>query len=101
MGSGPRSVLIVEPRAHHPKGYFPGRGAELATAYAELGYHVELLTDLGWSHDPEHRNPPFTVRPWRGWAHRLRHRCHNEWLSTALLVLEVRACVRRMESSPE
>ena len=43
MPATPRSVLIVEPRAHFPNGHFPRRCAELATAYAELGRVLEFL----------------------------------------------------------
>ena len=63
--AAPRSVLIVEPRAHFPNGHFPRRCAELAVAYAELGYRVELLTSLGWALDSEYPTPPFAVRRWR------------------------------------
>jgi hypothetical protein len=99
--TGPRSVLIVEPRAHYPNGHFPRRCAELATAYAELGYRVELLTSLGWALDAEYPAPPFAVRRWRPWARRLRRRYHDPWLFTALLLVEVRACVRAMTPHPD
>ena len=101
MHAAPRSVLIVEPRAHFPNGHFPHRGAELATAYAELGYRVELLTSLGWAFDFEYHTPPFAVRRWRPWARRLRRRYHGPWLFTALLLAEVRACVRTMTPRPD
>jgi glycosyltransferase involved in cell wall biosynthesis len=101
MQTAPRSVLIVEPRAHFPNGHFPRRCAELATAYAELGYRVELLTSLGWALDAEHPRPPFAVRRWRPSARRLRRRYHDPWLFTALLLAEVRACVRTMTPRPE
>jgi hypothetical protein len=91
MQAAPRSVLIVEPRAHYPNGHFPRRCAELATAYAERGYRVELLTSLGWALDAEYPTPPFTVRRWRRWARRLRRKYHDPWLFTVLLVLDVRA----------
>lgn len=101
MRAGPRSVLIVEPRAHYPNGHFPRRGAELAAAYAELGYRVDLLTSLGWALDADHPTPPFSVRRWRQPARRLRLRFHDPWLFTILLVVEVGACVRSMFPKPD
>ncbi|HEY3673354.1 MAG TPA: glycosyltransferase [Acidimicrobiia bacterium] len=101
VGAEPTSVLVAEPRAHYPNGHFPNRCAELATAYAELGYRVELLTSLGWARDQTYPTPPFTVRRWRRWARRLRRKYHDPWLFTVLLAIEVRACVQTMVPRPD
>ena len=94
-------MLIVEPRAHYASGHFPNRCAELATAYADLGFRVELLTSLGWARDHEHPHPPFTVRRWRRWARWLRTRFHDPWLFTLLVAVEARACAQRMVPRPD
>jgi glycosyltransferase involved in cell wall biosynthesis len=66
-----RSVLIVEERAHHATGHYPVRFAQLAEAYAELGFHVEVLTERGWAHRAA--DPPFTVHQF-GWTARASQR---------------------------
>jgi glycosyltransferase involved in cell wall biosynthesis len=108
--TAPRSVLVVEEHAHWPNGHFPVRCAQLASAYAELGYRVELLTSEGWSRDREHAQPPFTVRRYRALARRLRrlavhgqerHPALAHVLGTVLLVGEARACARRMVPAPD
>ena len=101
MGTGSRRVLIVESRAHVPSGHFAVRGAQLAEAYVDLGYRVELLTSLGWAREHEHPSPPFAVRRWRPWAQRLRRRTEQPWVITLVEAIEIRARVRRAASPPE
>jgi hypothetical protein len=107
MAVGTRSILIVEELAHWDNGHFPVRCAQLAEAYAELGYRVELLTSEGWSRDTEHPQPPFAVRRYRRgtrWMRRLvacgdgpgRHQ-----LLTAALVFEARAAAQQMVPAPD
>lgn len=56
----PGGVLIVEEQAHWEHGHFPVRFAQLATAYAQLGYEVEVLTTWGWARKPV-EDQPFVV----------------------------------------
>src|SRR3954468_2061418 len=98
MGAAPRSVPIVESRAHIPNGHFSARCAQLAEAYAELGCHVELLTRAGWARADEHPTPPFTVRTWRAWTRAFR-RTERPWIVTLLEAIEIRGCARR--SNPD
>jgi glycosyltransferase involved in cell wall biosynthesis len=109
-GAEPRSILIVEELAHLPNGHFPVRCAQLATAYAELGHRVELLTSKGWSRDGEVAQPLFTLRRYRPLARALRRRAtewrgHRAALATLLLayvlVREAEACARRMVPEPD
>jgi glycosyltransferase involved in cell wall biosynthesis len=67
-----RSVLIVEENAHWPFGHSPERFAQLATGFADLGCHVEVLTAWGWVRADEHPEPPFRVREYSGAAHFVR-----------------------------
>jgi glycosyltransferase involved in cell wall biosynthesis len=102
-----RSILIVEELAHWDNGHFPVRCAQLAEAYAELGYRVELLTSEGWSRDAEHPQPPFAVRRYRRvtrwvrrWLARGDRRARHQLLTLAL-VLEARAAARQMVPTPD
>jgi glycosyltransferase involved in cell wall biosynthesis len=47
-GSSVTEVLLVENRAHVPRGHFPTRFLVLAEAVTELGHPVEVLTAAGW-----------------------------------------------------
>jgi glycosyltransferase involved in cell wall biosynthesis len=100
MVAGPRSVLIVESRAHIANGHFSARCAQLAEAYAELGYDVELLTRVGWARADEHPAPPFTVREWRPWTRPFR-RTERPWVVTLLEAIEIRGCARRPAGGPD
>lgn len=62
------SVLIVEELADWPNGHFSVRFAQLAQAYVDLGYDVDVLTSVGWRRSREqsvpfsvHRFGPFTT----------------------------------------
>jgi glycosyltransferase involved in cell wall biosynthesis len=55
------SVLVVEEFAHQTTGHKPVRFAQLATAYRELGFEVDVLTTWGWSQHGEHPDAPFRV----------------------------------------
>src|SRR5262245_20961428 len=107
MAIRPRRVLIVEELAHWSNGHFPVRCAQLATAYAELGFSVELLTSEGWARTHEHPNPPFTIRRYRTWARLLKRaavrspRRLRTWTLTLLQVVETRARARAMTPAPE
>jgi glycosyltransferase involved in cell wall biosynthesis len=106
-GSEPRSILVVEELAHWTHGHFPVRCAQLAAAYVELGYRVELLTSEGWARDAEHPQPPFAVRRYRllpRWLRRLvarGDRPGRNQLLTLILVAEARAAARQMVPDPD
>jgi glycosyltransferase involved in cell wall biosynthesis len=68
MQSSQRTVLVVEENAHWPIGHSPVRFAQLATAFADLGYRVEVLTAWGWVRADEHPDAPFTVHSYTGTA---------------------------------
>jgi glycosyltransferase involved in cell wall biosynthesis len=105
-GSGPRSILLVEELAHWTHGHFPVRCAQLATAYVDLGYRVELLTSEGWARDFDHPQPPFAIRRYRllpRWFRRLVARSSRpgrNQLLTLALVAEARAAARQMVPEP-
>ena len=67
-----RHVVIVEDRAELPFGHYSGRCAELAAAFAGLGYEVELLTTRGWAGewDGRLRDASFAVLRYGPWAAR-------------------------------
>jgi hypothetical protein len=106
VGSGPRSILLVEELAHWTHGHFPVRCAQLATAYVDLGYRVELLTSEGWARDFDHPQPPFAIRRYRllpRWFRRLVARSSRpgrNQLLTLALVAEARAAARQMVPEP-
>ena len=67
-----RHVVIVEDRAELPFGHYSVLCADLATAFADLGYEVELLTTRGWAGewDGRPRDGSFAVRRYGRWAAR-------------------------------
>ena len=67
-----RSVLIVEEHAHWLEGHFPVRFAQLADAYADLGFEVDVLTTWGWSRQHEAPEARFRVHRFEGLARQLR-----------------------------
>ena len=69
----PRSVLVVEDRAHSQLGHMPVRFAELAAGFAGLGHHVEVLTSRGWYF--EGRAVPFRVHRYGPIARSLSRLC--------------------------
>ena len=107
MSDRPRSVLVVEELAHWTNGHFPVRCAQIATGFADLGYHVELLTSEGWSRDGEHPQRPFVVSRYRAatrWVRRvlaLGDRKARHQLLTLVLVVEARAAARRLRPAPD
>jgi hypothetical protein len=107
MTGEPRSILVVEELAHWENGHFPVRCAQLAQAYAELGYRVELLTSEGWARNDEHPRPPFAVHRYgllARWFRRLVARGDlpgRHQLLTLLLAVEMRAATNRMVPAPE
>jgi len=107
MSDRQRSVLVVEELAHWTNGHFPVRCAQVATGFADLGYHVELLTSEGWSRDDEHPQRPFVVSRYRAatrWVRRvvaLGDRKARHQLLTLVLVVEARAAARRLRPAPD
>ena len=70
-----RRVVIVEDRAEIPFGHYSVLCADLATAYADLDYEVELLTTHGWAGewDGRARDASFALRrfgPLAAWFER-------------------------------
>jgi glycosyltransferase involved in cell wall biosynthesis len=100
VADGPRTVLIVEDRAHWESGHYGSRAPQLAAAYAELGYEVEILTSHGWSRAAEHPDPPFTVARYRAPARWLDDHVRHRGLRSILQVAEIRARSRRAERPP-
>jgi glycosyltransferase involved in cell wall biosynthesis len=73
-GDGVR-VVIVEDRAELPFGHYSVLCADLASAFADLGHEVELLTTRGWAGewDGRPRRSSFSVlryEPWPRWLER-------------------------------
>ena len=66
-------VLIIEELAHWPNGHFSVRFAQLAQAYDDLGYDVDVLTSKGWWHSGE-QAVPFAVHQFGRFASSLRDR---------------------------
>jgi glycosyltransferase involved in cell wall biosynthesis len=103
-------VLVVEELAHRPDGHFPVRCAQLAAAYAELGYEVELLTSEGWAGSATSSASPFGVSRYRTWARATLRRVEH-WrgrkgalahvVRTLILVTESEARARRMTPEPD
>jgi hypothetical protein len=55
------TILVIEDWAHLPSGHYPRRFAELAEAFAALGWHAEVLTSRGWLHETDTGTSPFAV----------------------------------------
>ena len=101
LADGPRTILIVEDRAHWPIGHYAVRAFELATAYTELGYEVEILTSHGWCREAEHRDAPFAVARTRAPARWLDRHIHHPALRSVLQIAEIRARRPRTKPTPE
>jgi glycosyltransferase involved in cell wall biosynthesis len=117
--SGVPRVLVVEELAHMTTGHKPVRFAQLATAYCELGFDVDVLTTWGWSQQAEHPEAPFTLHQF-GWvaknvrrvsgrlrgmdtrrqAGRLGNRV-GEALTIFTVALAIRSRARRLPARPE
>jgi glycosyltransferase involved in cell wall biosynthesis len=106
------SILIVEEQAHWPNGHFSVRFAQLAEAYVDLGYDVDVLTSIGWHRSGEHQ-VPFSVHRFGPLATFLR-RCVWRLHSTGgfrddarqvalglITAAAIRAHVRRMALTPD
>lgn len=106
------SVLIVEELAHWPNGHFSVRFAQLAQAYVELGYDVDVLTTKGWWHGGE-RQVPFSLHRFGPLASFMRDRAWRLHDADGLIgdagraaldlitAAAVRAHVRRMALPPD
>lgn len=73
--SSGRHVVIVDDRAELPFGHYSVLCADLATAFADLGHEVGLLTTRGWAGESDGRasDASFTVLrygPWAAWFER-------------------------------
>jgi glycosyltransferase involved in cell wall biosynthesis len=107
MAAGAGRVLVVEEHAHWTNGHFPVRCAQLASAYVDLGYQVELLTSEGWDRQVDAPPPRFAVRrfrPWTRWVRRAAVRTNMPFTSefrTLLLAIEARAVARRTGIEPD
>jgi glycosyltransferase involved in cell wall biosynthesis len=79
-------VVIVEDRAELPFGHYSTLCADLATAFADLGHHVELLTTRGWAGewDGRTRHASFAVHRYGPWATRLE-RLGARWRVAAMM----------------
>ncbi|MDQ1429641.1 MAG: hypothetical protein QOF40_243 [Actinomycetota bacterium] len=100
------TVLVVEELADWSNGHFSVRFAQLAQAYVELGYEVEVLTAVGWHRSGEHP-VPFSVhrfgpvaRVFRRGARRVLRGDLAPVVLTLITAAAIRAHVRRMVTAP-
>ena len=64
-GSSAPIILMVESLAHLNYGHLANRFAELATALADAGCQVTVLTSQGWARQHEYPAPPFDLLEYR------------------------------------
>lgn len=100
------SVLVVEELADWSNGHFSVRFAQLAQAYVDLGYDVDVLTAVGWRRSGEHQ-VPFAVHRFGPVARFLRRGAgrvlRGDLAQVALALITtaaIRTHVRRMALPP-